>query len=206
MKIIMVLCLALVLSYFGYTQETYSTYTNSVTKLEYKIQISTKEDGTFSLFIDAMPMGNSMVEKGGFSIKSQQLQGFLNNLTFAYNKFIEWDSTAKANNVTSLRKEMDIKSQKISGYFLYGSDWKFDFLVKPTFIYSIMAFGEDENIWHGLLVYSGKMTASNNEFMDCEGFSLTFSNADEIKIFMELIDFKSIEEFINKPKTEDLFK
>ena len=94
---------------------------------------------------------------------------------------------------------MSLKT-KVSGYFLYGSKWNFQFTINLTFDFKII---NGKNL---LIVRTGKMTSSSNQFMTHDGLVFVFSNTEEITDFLDLISKDKITEFINKPKATDLFK
>ena len=183
-------------------QEKFTTYDNIYAKKTYDIQLSSKDNDKFTLYIDAMSLDN-MHETGGFMVDEKKYQGFIDALKEAKIKYQDWEQTAKANNVKELDKQMEIKS-KVAGYFLYGGDWHFQYLVNLTFNFKILeSDGEVKNL---LIVRSGKMQSSSNQFMDVDGFVLVFSNTNEIQEFIDSISLEKIKEFKNKPKAEDLFK
>jgi len=98
---------------------------------------------------------------------------------------------------------MLIKS-KVAGFFLYGSDWHFQFIVNLTFDFKILESGGE--VKYLLIVRSGKMQSSSNQFMDVDGVVLEFTSAEDIREFVDSISLNKITEFKNKPKAEDLFK
>ena len=141
--------------------------------------------------------------EGGIFIDESKYLDFLNALAEAKIKYEEWLKTAKENNVKELDKTMTIKS-KVGGYFLYGSDWNFQFLVNLKFDFKILeSKGETKYL---LLVRTGELQSSSNQFMKVDGFVLVFSSSKEIDDFTTIISPEKITEFLNKPKNEDLFK
>ncbi|NBV91055.1 MAG: hypothetical protein EBR91_02665, partial [Flavobacteriia bacterium] len=93
---------------------------------------------------------------------------------------------------------------KVVGYFLYGNEWNFQFLVNLKFDFKILeSKGE---IKYLLLVKTGELQSSSNEFMKVDGFVLVFSSSKEIDDFTSIISTEKITAFLNKPKNEDLFK
>jgi uncharacterized protein (DUF1330 family) len=183
-------------------QDKFTTYDNAYAKKTYDIQISLKDNDKFTFYIDAMSLDN-LHEKGGFMVDDKKYQGFIDALTEAKSKYQEWEQTAKSNNVKELDKEMPIKS-KVAGYFLYGSDWHFQYIVNLTFDFKILE--SEGEIKYLLIVRSGKMQSSSNQFMDVDGVVLVFTSANEIQEFVDSISLNKINEFRNKPKSEDLFK
>ena len=136
-------------------------------------------------------------------IDNKRYQGFIDALNHAKIKYQEWVKTAKENNVTELDKEMKIKS-KVAGFFLYGGDWHFQYLVNLTFDFKILE--SDGEIKYLLIIRSGKMQSSSNQFMDVDGVVLVFSSDSEIEEFTNAISLEKINELKNKPKSDDLFK
>lgn len=188
-----------------YSQEKYATYDNTFVDKTYDISVSFKDGGEFSLWINALSL-DRIIEVGGYYIKQAQLEGFLNNLNSAKAKYLEWVAVAKTNDVKELEKAMEIKSKKINSYFRYGGDWHFDFHVKPTFSFKIVHDEITDITRYLLIVRSGKLNASDNEYIDCDGFAFVFTSEEEITEFENLISYEKIESFKNKPKSDDLFK
>jgi hypothetical protein len=183
-------------------QEKFTTYDNIYAKKTYDIMLSSEDNDKFKLYIDAMSL-DKLHETGGFIVDDKKYQGFIDALNEAKIKYQEWEQIAKVNNVKELDKEMPIKSS-VAGYFLYGDHWQFQFHVNLTFDFKILeSDGEIRNL---LIVRSGKMQSSSNEFMEVDGVVLVFSSAKEIQDFVDSISLEKIKEFKNKPKSEDLFK
>lgn len=183
-------------------QDKFTSYDNTYAKKTFDIHISIKDNEKFTLYIEAMSLDN-LHETGGFMVDDKKYQGFIDALNEAKSKYQEWEQTAKSNNVKDLDKEMPIKS-KVVGFFLYGSDWHFQHIVNLTFDFKIME--SEGEINYLLIVRSGKMQSSRNQFMDVDGVVLVFNSANEIQDFVDSISSNKINEFKNKPKSEDLFK
>ena len=183
-------------------QEKFTTYDNTYAGKSYEIQISAKEKDKFTLYIDALSL-DGMHDKGGIFIEQKNHQDFLNALLEAKQKYEEWEKTAKENNVKELDKTMTIKS-KAGGYFLYGSEWNFQFLVNLKFDFKILeSKGETKYL---LLIRTGELQSSSNQFMKVDDFVLVFSSSKEIDDFMAAISTEKITELLNKPKKDALFK
>ena len=201
-KIIFTVLISMLVSFGVFAQEKFTTYDNTYAKKTYDIQLSIKDNDKFTLYIDAMSLDN-LHETGGFMIDNKKYQGFIDALNQAKIKYQEWVKTAKENNVTELDKEMKIRS-KVSGFFLYGGDWHFQYLVNLTFDFKILESGGETN--YLLIIRSGEMQSSSNQFMDVDGVVLVFSSDSEIEEFTNAISLEKINEFKNKPKSDDLFK
>lgn len=183
-------------------QEKFSTYENSFVQKTYPIQISVKEKDDFVLYVDAFSL-DKIHSDGGITIKSNKYQDFLNALTEAKGKYEEWVKTAKENNIKELDKSMTISSV-VDGYFLYGTKWNFQFGVFLKFDFRVREI--DGKVQHILLVKTGELQSSSNQFMTVNGFALIFTSTQEIDDFLSKISMDKIKEFQNKPKKEDLFK
>jgi hypothetical protein len=147
-------------------QEKFSTYDNTYSGKTYEIQISAKETDKFSLYIDAMSLDRTH-EKGGINIDQKKYPAFLEAITEAKLKYEEWVKTAKENDVKELSKTMKIKS-KAGGYFLYGSKWNFQFLVNLKFDFKVIE--SNGEIKYLLLIRTGELQSSSNQFMKVDGF------------------------------------
>ncbi len=202
-KLITMMALMMCFVGIGFAQEKFATYDNTYINKTYDISINVENDDKFTLYINAMSV-DEIHETGGFMINEKEYQKFIDALQSASLKYQEWDSIARLNNVVELNKKMtDIKC-KAGGYFLYYDEWKFQFFLIPTFSFLILE--SNNEIKRLLIVGSGQMTASSNQYMDVDGVMLVFSSIVEIQDFINLISISKINEFKNQPKKEDLFK
>lgn len=201
-KLAMVGSLLMILGLGVNAQEKFTTYDNTYIGKPFEIDISIQENNQFNLYIYALSL-DAIHETGGFLVSDKNYLGFINALTAAKSKYVEWIQTAKANNVTELDKLIPA-SCRLAGYFMYGNDWQFQFLVNPTFNFKIIE--RNGSIEYLLLVRTGELESSSNQFMDVDGFVLAFTSEKEIQTFLDSISMDKIKEFMNKPKVEDLFK
>ena len=185
-------------------QDKFATYQNSFgDKTERNIQISSKEKGKYTLYIEALPMDKLFKDGGGIQLSEKQNPDFIKALETAKLKYEEWVKTAKENNVTDLRKEISVKP--ICGaFFKAGSDWHFQFKLSLTFTFMVLTIKDE--VKYLLTINTGKVTSSSNQFTTVDGFSIIFASVDEIDKFKEAISIEKINEFIAKPKAKDLFK
>jgi hypothetical protein len=197
---ILVAFLSLIMNSYG--QEKFTTYDNTYSEKTYEIQLSKDNTGSLTIWIDALSLDN-LHEKGGIMVKEKQYQSFVDALGEAKTKYEEWVKTAKENSVTDLDKEMPIKC-KVGGYFLYGGDWNFQYLVNLDFDFKI--FESKGELKYLLIVRTGELQSSSNQFMKVDGVVLVFSSANEIQTFKDEISMEKINAFFNKPKADDLFK
>jgi hypothetical protein len=195
-----IVILGLIVTHTGHAQEKFTTYDNTYEGKSYNIQIHGAPD-KFTLYIDAMAM-DRIHDDGGFYIDMKNYQTFINSLAEAKEKYNEWVTTAKQNNVKEVSKEMTIKS-KAGGFFLYGSDWQFQFLIKPEFGFRV--FEKDNEVKYLLIVRTGDMQSSSNQYMEVDGFALVFTSPDEITSFLDSISMQKIRAYFTKPKAADLF-
>jgi len=193
------LCLFTITTVESYAQEKFTTYDNSYFGKTYDIKLSLEQE---DLYIDAMPL-DELYDKGGIRIKKNQHQDFLNAIAEAKTKYKEWVKTAKENNVREFNKSMNIKSE-VGGYFLYGSEWKFQLSVILTFDFQILE--NEGELTYLLIIRTGELKSSSNEHLKVDGFLLVFSSVNEIDAFTNKISRQKINAFIAKPKEKDLFQ
>ncbi len=186
----------------SFSQEKFATHNNAYDKETYKIELSIGGKKKFGLYIDAYSM-DEIHKTGGFCIDHKQYQSFITALNEAKQKYEEWTKTAKKNNVRDLDKTMPIKS-KVDTYFLYGRDWHYDFSVNLSFDFEI--FDTEREPMYLLVISTGKLQSSSNQFMKVDGFDLVFTSEEDIEKFMDDISLQKIYDFINEPKAGELFK
>lgn len=198
-KIITMIALMMCLFTISFAQEDYITYTKSYAGMEtYEVSITYKENAKYTLYVDMMSMDKSF-KNGGVMIDEKEHELFLSTLKEAKDKYTEWVTIAKENNVNDLSKSMTYKV-KVGGFFQYGSKWNFQFFVNLNFDFKVV---DDKNL---LIVRTGELTSSSNQFMTHDGFVFIFQNEKEIDNFIDILSIDKVKEFINKPKSTDLFK
>ena len=202
MKTILVSFMMLICAVSLNAQEKFSSYDCISLKKVYDIQISLSNNNV-SLWIDGASLDNA-VTSAGVKIEENQLINFLANLNEAKAKYVEWVKKAKENNVTELSKNIELtsKSQRMTAYFKYG-DWQFDHNLKFTYEFRII---DGNNIEYLLILRSGELVSSTNQYINCKDFAIIFSTQDDILDFMNKISINNITEYKNKPKKDDLFK
>lgn len=175
--------------------EYYLSYFNKT----YEIQATEPKNGVFEFYIYCHSKDDQTI---GFSIESKDIPEFINALNKVKLKFNEWSKTAKENNVSEFDKDFDIKFKSVTAFFSYGRDWHFSFQVKMKPYFKVTKTGD-----HLIVFDSGELTASDNRYMDVEGFMLAFSSEKEIDDFIKAIDVDSVlKAESNKNKVDDLFK
>jgi hypothetical protein len=92
---------------------------------------------------------------------------------------------------------------RTGAYFSYG-DWQFDYIVGLQFEFLVIT---SEGITKRLLIVrTGKLTSSTNQYMEVDGYAMVFTEPKEIDEFLSLTSPEKIREFLAKPKTEEIFK
>ena len=197
-KVMMMTLMMCLMTMVSFGQEKYTTYDNLYDEKTYKVLIYLKDDGGYRLYVNMMPI-DELSESGGILITEKEHDLFLSTLNEAKVKYTEWVTTAKENNVTDLLKSMTYKV-KVGGFFKYSSVWNVQLNVNLTFDFAIV---DGENF---LIVRTGKLTSSSNQFMTHDGFVFVFQNEKEIDDFVNVLSVDKVKEFMNKPKSTDLFK
>ena len=159
------------------------------------------DDNTFTFYIDCMSLDQG-TKHGGIMIKNSQAPFFINCVKTAKEKFIEWGNVAKQNQVTEMDKVIDVGRLKIDGgYFMHYKDWEFDFSIVLTFRFKIIDGTPT------LIINTGEMVSSSNEFIKTDGFAFVFQSVNEIDNFMVGLDENLvISHYKNKAEKENLFK
>ncbi len=198
LKVMMMTLMMCLMTMVSFGQEKYTTYDNLYGEKTYEVSISHKDNGKYTLYVDMMSM-DKLSKSGGVMISEKEHSLFLSTLNEAKVKYTEWVTTAKENNVTDLSKSMSYKV-KVGGFFQYGSKWNFQYVVNLTFDFRIV---DGKNL---LIVRTGKLTSSSNQYMTHDGFVFVFQSEKEIDDFINILSVEKVVEFMNKPKSTDLFK
>lgn len=186
-----------------YGQESIGTYEVLDKKLSVQ---ATKPDekGSYDLYIDGYSLDESH-ETAGLSINYKKIDDFKLSFETAAKKYAEWVLVAKENNVKELDKVIEISSPKVSGYFLYYKDWKFDYLVNLKYRLKISEI--NGVVDYAMIITTGEMVSSENEFMTLDNVAYVFYSIEEINHFISLLDKQLVlDKFNAKDNKEDLFK
>lgn len=171
-------------------------YTMSAFEGTYEIKAGEIKNGKFSVYVFA--------ESGDkrtpifLSVSSDKVDEFNNFLQQINDKFKEWRKVAKDNNVTELKKEIDIKNPVVTiGW--YALDWHFSFRNRLKAVY-IIAEGKD------YVAIAKEATSSSNRFMT-ETIYLAFAEPDEIDNLVSQLNVDRITAELNKSSnTSGLFQ
>lgn len=141
-------------------------------------------------------------DKGGMIVKTKEVEQMREVFIAARDKFVEWSAVARQNSVGKLTKDMELTPLRLSYYWSSVRDWYFDFNQIPNFRFMVFEDGS-----HYLVISSGKLNSSTNQYIDSSGFLLVFSSADEVNAFLECFDPQKLIELQQKKEaTEELFK
>lgn len=198
-----ILFILLIIPAFILSQDKIAEFEMSYTSKSYEIQIGKKGKG-FSLFIDAIGL-DALYDEGGFNYNEKQITNFIANLEYAKKKYIEWKSVAIENNVTEIDKKIDVpEKNSFDGYFRGGSNWHFDSFVSPRFKFKAITVNGE--LGYYLLILSGELKSTSNQFAKADGFALVFANVEEIDDFLSKIKIDDLKAFLNKKeKNNELF-
>jgi hypothetical protein len=145
---------------------------------------------------------DALHKQGGLKIEKKQYQDFIDALNEAKLKYIDWTKTAKENNVKELDKTMPIKC-KTDCYFQYR-DWEFSY--NKTLVFDFKILESKGELKYLLIIRTGELQSSSNQFMKVDGLILVFTVDSEIDNFVNSISMQKINEYLNKPKADELFK
>jgi D-ribose pyranose/furanose isomerase RbsD len=154
-------------------------------------------DGEFSYYIDMYSTEDRAVS---LIVTSKNASKFISLLTQFKTKFINWDSTAVANNITDLNKTIKTEKLKLKSAFLYG-DWQFDYSV------NLEATFKHINAKPVLIVRTGELQSSSNQFMKTDSGIWVFNSAEEIQTLIDTIDSVAVKNHFDKKNSKkDLFE
>lgn len=173
-------------------QEKVGTYHTSVFKLDYDVIVS-KE------FVYLNVGGLRKSEEVRLGIKRSEINKFIISLTQAKEKYLEWKKIAEENNVTSMRKEFDIKFPRANVEW-YGTRWyiSYNCVLKPLFVVT-----ED-----GLcsFLFTDRVSDSSNEYIE-QFYMLSLREASDFDSLIDVLDPEKAEEALNKKQNiDELFK
>ena len=171
-----------------FSQEKMGTYSQAYADKSFDVSIS-GDSTKFSLWVDMYSM-DATTKSGGVKLDNKNIDSFTKLLNDAKLKYSEWTAVAKENNVTELSKDM-VFTSKVSGFFSYGK-WQFDYTVTLTSRFKIV------NNKYLLIIDTGEMISSSNEFMKTDGFSFVFSNVNEIDNLLSLVSNSEIKSYFRK--------
>lgn len=134
------------------------------------------------------------------NVKQKQLDEFIASIQEAKETYVEWDSVAVVNNVTDLDKSMKVKSPSLMCAW-YGTQWWFDYSTKLSFNFKHI---EGKPV---LIIRTGKLVASSNQYIDSEGGAFVFTSVEEIDAFLSALDPTLVTgHFAAKNQKQDLFE
>lgn len=191
-----ILALAFTVSALG-AQMDYTTFKYELQTEPLDIQVT--DEG--KIYISMVSLDKTS-KTAGMILTTKKAEALIQELTAARDKFTEWKAIAIKNGVKDVDKPMDL-SLSCSGFFSYGK-WQFDFAVNPTLTFRVMDLGTE--VKQLLLLKTGEMTSSSNQFMETTGGVIAFKNEAQINDFISKIKTESVQKFLAKPKDEALFR
>jgi hypothetical protein len=194
-----IIALALSVSALG-AQNAYTTYPTGFGKKTMEIKISPDA----KIYIDMTSL-DDISPTVGMVIDTFQVLDLIECLKMARSKFAEWRAVAGKNGVRSLRKELECNALA-PGYFQYGGEWQFDFLGQSRIYYLINHDKKKGVVSHEMVLHTGKLTSSSNEFISSDGGVIVFDTPEKIDAFIAKIQPAKIRAHMNSPRKEDLFR
>jgi uncharacterized protein (DUF1330 family) len=188
------------LSTMTFAQEVVNSYEMSYfEEKSFDVSATEAKNGGYKYYISMYSMESGQIVL--MIDDADEMATFVGNLTDALDTYTKWDSVSIANNVTDLNKEMSIKSGRYEAAFSYGSSWHFDYNVPLDFDFKHIDGGAT------LIIRTGEVNSSTNQYIDAKGGVFVFNSADEIRGFIESLDYKHAREYFNNKKnTETLFE
>lgn len=171
-------------------QSKLSSYHNSYFDKTYDVLIDKDE----AIYIGCTP---DHAKELHIVVDKKQYEDFVKFIENVKQKYTEWDSVAKANGVTDLKKEMGFYSPKFSVAWK-SSQWWWSFGHKVGVRFLII---EGKSV----AVMSKKVKSSRNEYID-ETFYLTFASSEDFDELLSAINIEEGKKLLEKKSNqEDLF-
>lgn len=137
-------------------------------------------EGGFYIYCSSL--SDAKISECGIMVPIGKVVEFREAFAQARNKFTEWSMTAKANNVTSLDKEMPMSVKDLEGFWK-TVDVHIDLSVSLRFRFKILSDGT-----HVMIASTGKLIAADNQFIDIDDMGIVFTRAAEFDAFLSLTD------------------
>lgn len=171
----------------GVSQVKFDTYTSTFLKKDFNIEIAKSEKENYILYIGVASL-DKLSKEANLMVSQKANADFKQFLKGVQETYVKWKETAEQNKVTELNKTIKSKSLKLEAAFFYGSKWNFDFDVILNARVQII---ENKIL---LIISSGKLESSSNQFTTHDGVILVFSEP------------KEVDDFINKLNEEKAIK
>lgn len=196
-KTLVIILVYLISSVVVYGEKVVGNYTLSYFNKSYEIQASEIENGKFSIYIYVQ--GERKTTPVFFSIESDEVEKFNKSFLQISDKFREWRKVAKDNNVTDLRKDVDIKIPSVTIGWL-SSKWHFSFRNSINARYIILEDGRD------VMIIAKEATSATNKYIK-QKIYWVFAEPEEIDdLVTELNVDKISAELAKVDEALDLFK
>jgi len=178
-------------------EEKVGMYHSSYFDVDYSIEAGYNSRNVLTVYVQVE--GEHSSDKVFFNFDGGDIDYFVKALKLAKEKFVEWQDIAIKNNVTDMRKDLDISFPRTTIAWL-GSKWWFSFnkRLSPEFVVS-----SEGDI---LFLITGKAVSSSNEYIDMK-YYFALSRASDFDELIEALNIEKITEHFNKKQNvEDLFK
>lgn len=196
-KTLVIILVYLISSVVVYGEKVVGNYTLSYFNKSYEIQASEIENGKFSIYIYVQ--GERKTTPVLFSIESDEVEKFNKSFLQISDKFREWRKVAKDNNVTDLRKDVDIKIPSVTIGWL-SSEWHFSFRNSINARYIILEDGRD------VMIIAKEATSATNKYIK-QKIYWVFAEPEEIDdLVTELNVDKISAELAKVDEALDLFE
>lgn len=183
-------------------QSLITTFSGNYLNRTYKVKATQPDTkGRFDLYVEMISLDN-VSDQIYLVTHRNSLEKCRMVLNAVAEKYVEWSAIAIKNHTEKINKKIEVKIPNFvfSAVFKYG-DWHQKANIKPVFVFSF----EDDAAQ--LLISTGKVQATDNQFISSDGGVIVLSSLDEITNFIDCFDEKLVDDFYNSKKNaEALFK
>lgn len=184
----------IIISTITFSQENVSNYKTSFTKQTHNVDIDRE---TKNIYIDALSMDVSSKE-GGLILSDVQRLEFLEKIKQAKKIYSNWSKISIQNEVKEINKDMAL-DQNVTAYFYHTERINFQHSVELIFEFAVI------NYKPMIFIRTGEIKSGRNENVTSKGLIVILSDENEVDEFIDAISTYKIEEFLLKPRIEDLF-
>jgi hypothetical protein len=198
MKKIIILSLMAIQTLFCFSETIVSEYYATETK--FNIEADYNKHNVLKVYIEIYA-GDDYVKYLGLD-NEEEVENFRNNILLIIEKFNEWSSTAKTNNVSDFVKDFPITFKSVNVIWKSYSSGDYNFAYDQ--IIPIL-FWVNEEQEHKIAIQKRDITSADNRYTKCNIFTL-FSSIEELKSLYNALDLDKIKNKLNnKTNVDDLF-
>ena len=198
MKKIIILSLMAIQTLFCFSETVVAQY--QANGKSFNIEADYNKNNILKVYIKIYPGDNYVMYLG--LDNEDEVKVFRNKILSIIEKYKEWSTTARTNNVTDFIKEFPITFESINVIWKTYSGGDYNFAFDQT-LQSIFSVNKDGS--HEIFISKLNVKSSDNEYITCDAFTF-FRSVEELKSLYNALDLNKIKNKLNnKTNVDDLF-